>query len=219
MKDKDIHKALAIIQGQMDQWEDTALGQVAEQTARDPFRVLIGTILSLRTQDRTTAQACERLFNLAATPEAMLTLSEDTIDQAIYPVGFHVTKAQNILKICHLLVDQYQGQVPDDLDTLISFPGVGRKTANLVITLGFNKPGICVDVHVHRISNRWGYVRTRTPDETEFALRDKLPRKYWIPYNEWLVTYGQNMCKPISPYCSICPLTPFCDRIGVEKSR
>ena len=219
MRDKDIHKILAIIKDEMSQWADTAIGQVAEQTARDPFRVLIGTILSLRTQDKTTARACERLFTLAATPEQMLNLSETTIDQAIYPVGFHVTKAQNIIKICRRLVDQYDGHVPDDLDTLRTFPGVGRKTANLVITLGFNKPGICVDVHVHRISNRWGYVSTKTPDDTEFALRDKLPKKYWITYNECLVTYGQNICKPVSPHCSICLLTPFCDRAGVEKSR
>ena len=218
MKDRDIHDAIVIIREEIPKWEATTMAQVAELT-RDPFRVLIGTILSLRTQDKTTHEACERLFALADTPESMLTLSEQAIDDAIYPVGFHVTKAQNILKICRILVEEYRGKTPDDLDALIMLPGVGRKTANLVVTLGFNKPGICVDTHVHRIFNRWGYVSTKMPDDTEFALRDKLPAEYWIPINDILVTYGQNLCKPISPHCSICRLTDYCDRTGVDKHR
>ena len=218
MQDNDIHDVIAIIREEMPRWKATTMAQVAELT-RDPFRVLIGTILSLRTQDKTTHEACERLFALADTPETMLTLSEETIDDAIYPVGFHATKAQNILKICRILIDQYDGRTPDGLDELIDLPGVGRKTANLVVTLGFNKPGICVDTHVHRISNRWGYVSTKAPDDTEYALRDKLPGEYWIPINDLLVTYGQNLCKPISPFCTKCRLTAYCDRNGVEKSR
>lgn len=218
MRDKDIHTAIDIIKDEIPQWSGTTIDQMAEQT-RDPFRVLIGTVLSLRTQDKTTAEACDRLFALATTPEQMLTLSEETIDRAIYPVGFHTTKAQNILKICRILIDAYEGDVPDDIDTLLTLPGVGRKTANLTVTRGFNKQGICVDTHVHRISNRWGYVTTKNPDDTEFALRDKLPPKYWIDINGLLVTYGQNLCKPISPHCSVCRLTPYCDRVGVDKSR
>ncbi|MFH1068659.1 MAG: endonuclease III, partial [Candidatus Glassbacteria bacterium] len=129
------------------------------------------------------------------------------------------TKARNILEICRRLVDQYCGRVPDELEELLSFQGVGRKTANLVITLGYGKPGICVDTHVHRISNRLGYLRTRTPEETEFALRRKLPRQYWIIYNDLLVAFGQNLCKPVSPFCSRCPLAGLCARRGVGTSR
>jgi endonuclease-3 len=219
MRDEDIHTVIPILEEEARQWTDTALSMVAEQTRQDPFRILIGTVLSLRTQDKTTAAACDRLFSLADTPAAMLRLPEKTIDRAIYPVGFHATKARYILDICRILIERYDGRVPDDIDTLLTLPGVGRKTANLVVTLGYGKPGICVDTHVHRISNRWGYVSTRTPEETEYALRKKLPPPYWIRYNDLLVTYGQNLCKPISPLCSRCRLTPYCERVGVEKSR
>nr|HOP40078.1 endonuclease III [Geobacteraceae bacterium] len=146
-------------------------------------------------------------------------LSPEVIEKAIYPVGFYRTKAMNILGICRYLLERHQGRVPDDLDELLQMKGVGRKTANLVITLGFVKPGICVDTHVHRICNRLGYVSTRTPEETEFALRGKLPRKYWLRINDLLVTYGQNQCTPISPRCSTCRLSNFCDRVGVKKFR
>jgi len=149
----------------------------------------------------------------------MVTLTEETIDQAIYPVGFHTTKAKNILAICHILIEEYNSRTPDDIDTLITLPGVGRKTANLVVTLGYAKPGICVDTHVHRISNRWGYVKTKNPDKTEYALREKLPSEYWIGINDLLVIYGQNLCKPVSPFCSRCRIRSFCDRVGVEKYR
>lgn len=219
MRDEDIHNAVAILREEVGQWHDTALSMVAAQTRQDPFRILIGTVLSLRTQDKTTAKACERLFALAANPHDMRRLSEDVIDRAIYPVGFHITKARNIRDICAILIERYGGAVPDDLDTLLTLPGVGRKTANLVITVGYDKPGICVDTHVHRISNRWGYVSTDSPEKTEFALRAKLPPEYWIGINDLLVSYGQNLCKPISPHCSRCRLTPFCARIGVDKSR
>ncbi|MBM3264316.1 MAG: endonuclease III [candidate division Zixibacteria bacterium] len=219
MRDDDIHIAIPILEEESQQWTDTALSAVAAVTRQDPFRILIGTVLSLRTQDRTTAKACQRLFALAANPADMQKLSEETIDRAIYPVGFHFTKARHIREICAILIEQYDSRVPDDLDTLLTLPGVGRKTANLVITLGYGKPGICVDTHVHRITNRWGYVSTRTPEETEFALRAKLPPEYWIRINDLLVTYGQNLCKPISPHCSRCRLASLCARIGVDKSR
>jgi endonuclease-3 len=219
MQDTDIHAMIAILQEEVGQWTETALSMVADQTRNDPLRILIGTVLSLRTQDKTTAGACSRLFALADTPERMLELSEERINRAIYPVGFHITKARNILQICRILMDKHGGKVPDDLETLLTLPGVGRKTANLVVTLGYGKPGICVDTHVHRISNRWGYVKTRAPEETEFALRAKLPPQYWIGYNDLLVSYGQNLCKPISPHCSLCRLTAYCARVGVDKSR
>ena len=219
MKDRDIHRVIAILEDETSRWTETALTLVAEQTRRDPFRILIGTVLSLRTKDETTAEACERLFRLADTPGAMQNLPEETVDRAIYPVGFHTTKARNILQICKILVEEYRGVVPDEIDTLVTLPGVGRKTANLVVTIGYGKPGICVDTHVHRISNRWGYIATRNPDGSEWALRDKLPSEYWIRYNDLLVMYGQNLCKPVSPFCSRCRLSPYCERVGVEKHR
>jgi endonuclease III len=196
-------------------WKRTAL---AGETGQ-PFRVLIACLLSLRTQDATTAPAAERLFALADTPQAMLELTAKRIERAIYPVGFYRTKARVILDLCRDLIDRFDGRVPDDIDSLLTLKGVGRKTANLVVTLGFAKPGICVDTHVHRISNRWGYVRTKTPDATEMALRGKLPRRYWIGYNDLLVTFGQNVCAPVSPKCSACPVATLCPRIGVKTAR
>ncbi|OGX29922.1 MAG: endonuclease III, partial [Omnitrophica WOR_2 bacterium RIFCSPHIGHO2_01_FULL_48_9] len=158
-------------------------------------------------------------FKLASTPDQMCHLTPRQIEKAIYPVGFYRTKAKNILGICKDLLERYNGQVPDDLDTLLQFKGVGRKTANLVLTEGFGKLGVCVDTHVHRISNRLGYVKTQTPEETEWALRKQLPEKYWMEYNALLVTWGQNVCKPISPFCSRCRLKPWCARKGVTSSR
>ena len=219
MQDSDIHEVIDILQEAIKQWPETTLGQVADQTRSAPFRILIGTVLSLRTKDETTAEACKRLFFLADAPETMVSLSEETIDNAIYPVGFHSTKAKNILAICRILIDEYNSRVPDEIDTLVTLPGGGRKTANLVVTLGYDKPGICVDTHVHRISNRWGYVNTKNPEKTESSLREKLPQKYWIGYNDLLVIYGQNLCKPVSPFCSRCRLSSYCDRVDVEKYR
>jgi endonuclease-3 len=189
------------------------------ETFESPFRVLISCILSLRTQDATTAQASHRLFALADTPEAMLKLTTQKITKLIYPVGFYRTKAKVIRDVCQVLMRDYSGKVPDDIDELLKFKGVGRKTANLVVTLGYRKPGICVDTHVHRISNRWGYVKTATPEKTEFALRDKLPKPYWIEYNDLLVSFGQHLCRPISPVCSQCSIERYCDKKGVTISR
>ena len=187
--------------------------------AGDPFRVLIACILSLRTQDTTTGPAAARLFAVANTPERLLTLTPARIAELIYPVGFYRTKAQVILGICRDLLAHHGGRVPDTIEALLKLGGVGRKTANLVVTMGFNKPGICVDTHVHRISNRLGYVRTRTPEETEMALRATLPRRFWIGYNDLLVSFGQNVCMPISPKCSTCPVSALCPRVGVTTSR
>ncbi len=185
----------------------------------DPFRVLIGCILSLRTRDETTAEAAPRLFAEASTPQAMLDLGEGAIARLIYPVGFYRTKAGVIVGICRELVARFDAKVPDSIDALLMLKGVGRKTANLVVTQAYGKPGICVDTHVHRISNRWGLVRTRMPDETETALRAALPRRYWIEYNSLLVAFGQTICQPLSPWCSRCPVAHLCPRLGVTRAR
>lgn len=201
MKDDQIHQAMAIVAEAVTQWVTPAVTIVATQDG-DPFKVLVSCILSLRTRDQVTAETSGRLFALADTPEKLIHLSVDEIEKAIYPAGFYRNKARQILEISRELVERYGSQVPDDLDELLKFNGVGRKTANLVLTLGFGKAGICVDTHVHRICNRWGYIKTRNPEETEKALRLKLPSQYWIPINDMLVTFGQNMCTPLSPKCS-----------------
>jgi endonuclease III len=216
--DYGIHEAMVLLTEAVRQWQTPAVTIVSQRDG-DPFKVLVSCILSLRTQDRTTAAASERLFALAADPEAMALLTVAEIEQAIYPVGFYRIKAAQIRNICLVLLEKYDSRVPDDLDELLKLKGVGRKTANLVITLGFGKPGICVDTHVHRICNRWGYVASRTPDETEMLLRAKLPLEYWLVINDLLVTFGQNLCHPVSPRCSECPLFNLCDRVGVVKSR
>ena len=218
MKVNEIHPAIRILRREVSKWQ-TPIVTVVAQSSESPFHVLISCILSLRTQDATTAQASRRLFALANTPTEMLKLTTRKIEKAIYPVGFYRTKAKNICAICRALLEKYSGKVPDEIDELLKLKGVGRKTANLVVTLGYRKPGICVDTHVHRISNRWGYVRTKNPKETEFALRAKLPTQYWIEYNDLLVTFGQHLCRPISPMCSRCQVKKYCARVGVGISR
>ncbi|MEM7008521.1 MAG: endonuclease III [Thermodesulfobacteriota bacterium] len=218
MKKGDIHNIVKILSEEAPKWDVPIVTLVAE-TSHDPFKVLISTVLSLRTKDETTAAASRKLFKLADNPSDMLNLSEAQIIQAIYPVGFYKTKAKNIHSICTDLINNYDGRVPDDIDELLKLKGVGRKTANLVVTLGYNKPGICVDTHVHRISNRFGYIKTKNPDKTEMALRKKLPREYWIDYNSLLVAFGQHLCRPISPKCSVCPVEEYCDKKGVTVSR
>jgi endonuclease-3 len=185
----------------------------------DPYRILIGCVISLRTKDEVTYEATERLFTKANSPARMLKLRKATIAKLIYPAGFYRRKAEQIRGISRMLLDEHGGRVPDDIDALLELPGVGRKTANLVVTLGFGKPGICVDTHVHRISNRLGWVVTDHPDKTEQALREILPRKHWIPINETLVRHGQQICKPTSPICSGCPVEKDCPRTGVTRSR
>jgi endonuclease III len=218
VRDRDIHAVIRILRREVPKWETPIVTLMAE-TYRSPFRVLISCILSLRTQDSTTAKASHRLFALADSAEAMMKLTAKKIEQTIFPVGFYRTKAQIIRDICRILVQNYSSKVPDEIDELLKLKGVGRKTANLVVTLGYQKPGICVDTHVHRISNRWGYIKTTTPEKTEFALREKLPRQYWIEYNDLLVSFGQHLCRPISPLCSQCPIEKYCAKIGVTISR
>ncbi|OGP38039.1 MAG: endonuclease III [Deltaproteobacteria bacterium RIFCSPLOWO2_02_FULL_42_39] len=214
MRARDIPKVIKILKQVNASFTIPAVTQISNKSS-SPFMVLISCILSLRTKDNTTAQASERLFRLAKTPETMIRLSNRTIEKAIYPVGFYRNKAKVIKNISTELIEKYHSKVPDTIDDLLAFKGVGRKTANLVVTMGYGKPGICVDTHVHRIINRWGYVNTKTPEETEFALREKLPKRYWIIINNLLVTFGQNICKPISPLCTQCRIHIYCNKVGV----
>lgn len=183
------------------------------ENIKDPYLVLICCILSLRTNDKTTIKATRNMLELAKTPKDMMKIDVDTLADAIYPVGFYKNKAAQIIDLSCELVNKYNSKVPDEIDELIKFKGVGRKTANLVLTKGFNKPAICVDTHVHRITNRLGYVSTKTPDETELELRKILPKKYWIDFNTLLVTHGQNICKPQKPNCDNCSISKYCKKI------
>jgi endonuclease III len=214
----DIHIAIPILREEYRFWKTPAVTIVA-QSDRSPFKVLVSCIISLRTKDEVTAQASRRLFERAATPDAMQSLPVDEVAGLIYPAGFYRNKAFQIVEISKRLMAEYGGMVPDEIDELLKFKGVGRKTANLVVTLGFGKPGICVDTHVHRICNRWGYVSTKTPDETEAVLRKKLPAEHWIEINDLLVAFGQNLCRPLSPRCSVCRLAGMCAKVGVGASR
>ena len=216
----ELPAALRLLRREIRRWKEPAVGVVQHATRKpDPFLILLSTVISLRTKDAVTGAASERLFALARSPEALAARTESEIARAIYPASFYRVKARTLKGIARDLLDRFNGKTPGTLDELLTLKGVGRKTANLVVTLGFNKPGICVDIHVHRISNRWGYIRTKTPEESESALRKKLPKRYWIEYNDLLVPFGQNLCAPVSPRCSQCKLRRFCDRVGVVKSR
>jgi endonuclease III len=215
---RSIGRLLRILRKAAPAWSAPVLTLMAAER-RDPFLTLIGCILSLRTKDQATAIAAPRLFERADTPWTMLELSRPQIEGLIYPVGFYRTKARVILQICRDLLDRFDGKVPDRIDDLLTLNGVGRKTANLVVTEAFGKPGICVDTHVHRISNRWGLIKTMTPEKSETALRKILPRRYWIEYNSILVAFGQTICQPVSPWCSRCPVNHLCLRVDVTRSR
>ena len=218
MNDEDIAPVIRVLKGQLRKWDTPVVTRMAEEE-RSPFAILIATILSSRTKDETTAAAVERLFRLASSPGAMSRLTEEEVAKAIYPVGFYRTKARNVVQTCKKIEEVFSSAVPDNLEDLMTLPGVGRKTANLVLALGFGGPGLCVDTHVHRISNRLGYVKTKTPGETERKLREKLPRRYWSIYNTVMVAHGQNICRPVSPFCSKCPVSRYCDRVGVARNR
>ncbi len=217
ISNRNIHWAIRMLREMVAEWREPIVMRIARR--RDPFQVLISCLLSLRTKDEVTHAASLRLFAMAETPQEMLRIPEEEIAKVIYPVGFYNTKAKNIHLICQDLLQCFGGEVPREIDALLTLNGVGRKTANLVVTKGHGLPGICVDTHVHRIPNRWGYVETRTPKETEFALRAKLPEQYWIEFNDLLVTFGQNLCVPISPHCSRCRLANSCGRVGITRSR
>ena len=218
MQDNDIHIVIRLVKKSIQQWPVPFMDRLTKDGA-DPFKVLVACILSLRTRDQTAAEASERLFALSADPFSMAQLDVEIIEKAIVPVGFYRTKAKQIRGLSQQICRESQGMVPDALDGLLQLSGVGRKTANLVRTLGYNKPGICVDIHVHRICNRLGYVESASPNETEDILRAKLPQKHWIRFNALLVTFGQNQCTPISPRCRSCPVSSFCQQVGVLSSR
>jgi endonuclease III len=214
-----LDKALRVLKREIRQWKVPAVGVIADGAVDRPFETLVSTILSLRTKDAVTEQASRRLLSCAPTPDAILALSHRRIEKLIFPVGFYRTKARNLRIACALLLERHGGRVPSSMDELLALPGVGRKTANLVLTVGYGDYGICVDTHVHRIMNLWGYVKTRSPDETEFALREKLPKRHWKTLNDILVTFGQNLCVPVSPWCSRCPIEPLCPKLGLRRHR
>jgi len=219
MDSRTAEKVLRILRRAIRKWKVPAVGVVAENASDRPFATLVSTILSLRTKDAVTEQASRRLLARAPTPDGIAALPVAEIEELIYPAGFYHTKARNLKETSRILLQDYGGKVPRKMEELLKLPGVGRKTANLVITVGYGGYGICVDTHVHRISNRWGCVKTKTPEETEFALRGRLPKKHWITYNDILVTFGQNLCAPVSPWCGKCPVREFCDRVGVTRHR
>jgi endonuclease-3 len=196
-----------------------SVSTVAERYRRDPWAVLASTILSLRTKDEVTLVRSQALLERAPTPAALLSIPEEEVARLIYPVGFYHTKARNLKSIAAIITNTYKGQVPPDMDLLLALPGVGRKTANLVLTEAFDLDGICVDVHVHRITNRLGVLESRTPEQTEMILRNILPRKFWKGINTLLVLYGQRVCRPVSPFCSRCVIPEHCRRVGVTTER
>lgn len=218
LKKSDIHEVIRILRQEVKQWKTPVVTVVADES-RSPFNVLISCIISLRTKDVTTAAAFKRLNKRAKTPKGLLRLPVEEIAKLIYPAGFYNNKAKTIHEICYDLINRFNGEVPDTIDELLTLKGVGRKTANLVVTLGHNKPGICVDTHVHRIPNRWNYIQTKNPEETETILRKILPKGYWIEFNDLLVSYGQNLCTPVSPKCSQCKISVYCKRMNVTTSR
>jgi len=218
MKPVDIDKINNILKREFPKWQ-TPIIELVEAQTKDPFKVLVATMLSARTKDQTTAEVCKKLFKEVDKVEDLEKLSIPQIAKLIYPVGFYKTKAKHLKLLPVILREDFNNEIPQTIDELIMLPGVGRKTANLVVATAFKKPAICVDTHVHRINNRLGYLKTKTPFETEMKLREILPKKYWITYNMYLVSLGQGICNPISPKCSLCPLSKECNKIGVMMSR
>ncbi len=215
--DFPIDEVIEILKNEIGRFVEPIVSAMAKK--REPFHILIATILSARSKDTTTAEVSKQLFAVANTPEELANLPVEKIEGLIYPIGFYKQKADYLKKTAKMLIEEHGSQVPDTIEDLVKLKGVGRKTANLVVGEAFGKPAICVDTHVHRISNRFAYVETKTPEKTEFALRKKLPQKYWIIYNKLLVTWGQNICTPISPKCSQCAIKHLCPKIGVKKHR
>jgi len=214
----DCMSIIKIIKTLQEEYKDR-LTTLEDPSLKDPYQILISCILSLRTRDETTSEASKRLFSIAKTPKEMLKLSSEEIEKAIYPVGFYRKKADTIYEISRRLVEEYESSVPHTIDELLKFKGVGRKTANIVITHAYHKPGIAVDTHVHRISNRLGLVSTKNPEETEFALKKAIPEEYWISLNGLFVIHGQTICTPLSPKCSKCVIEKYCKKVNVKKFR
>ncbi len=211
----DIDKIYKALEQEFKKFKAPIIDIVEAQT-KDPFKILIATILSARTKDETTSEVVKRLFEIIHKPKDIEKYTIEEIEELIYPVGFFHNKAKHLKELPKVLKDKFNNQIPEDIDDLVQLPGVGRKTANLVRTIAFKKPAICVDTHVHRISNRLGYIKTKSPYETEMALREKLPEKYWINYNSYMVAFGQNHCTPRNPKCGSCPIYDECKRVGVK---
>lgn len=209
---------ISILKAEARKWREPTVTEFARIKA-DPFKVLVSTILSLRTKDAVTEAATKKLWQIARTPKKLAALDQKAVERAIYPAGFYHTKARVLRELSVALLERFDGRVPDNIDTLMTLKGVGRKTANLVVLKAYGVPAICVDTHVHRITNRWAYVNTRNPEETEKALRHKLPLRYWPVINDLLVTYGQHVCLPVSPLCTQCKIRPFCPQRGVARFR
>jgi len=214
-----IHEVYKIVERAYLNMEEPSVTKISKLSGQDPYRVLVSCLISLRTKDEVTLEASERLFHVADNPYDMVKLSLSEIEKLIYPAGFYRNKAKTIVDISSQLIDKYEGKVPDSIDELLKFKGVGRKTANLVVVEGYGEPAVCVDVHVHRIMNRTGLVKTKNPDQTEMEIREYCPKEYWIKINEMLVAYGRSICKPVSPFCSRCEMADICEKNGVEKSR
>jgi len=214
----DIKKIINILEKESKNWKVPVVTLIALQK-NDPFKVLISTIISLRTKDEVTIEASKRLYKILTKPEDIFNINVCDIEKAIYPCGFYKRKAVQIKEMCEIIFNKYSGKVPKTMEELLEFKGVGRKTANLVLAEGYHIPAICVDVHVHRISNRFGYLKSKNPEETEMQLVEKLPKKYWIRYNSLLVAFGQSICRPVSPKCSECPVKNLCRKEGVDKFR
>ena len=217
-KNFPIINVIKIIEKEHINWNVPVVTLVGMQT-RNPFKVLVSTIISLRTKDEVTIEASKRIYQILTKPEDIFYINIKDIEKAIYPCGFYKRKAIQIKNICEILVKDFNSKVPDEIDTLLSFPGIGRKTANLIIAEGYGKPAMCVDVHVHRISNRLGYLKSKNPNETEELLRKNLDSNYWNKYNFLMVAFGQSLCRPISPHCSRCPIINFCKRVEIKKNR
>ena len=211
-------KVIAILKKEVVKYDVPVIDLIKIQTD-EPFKILIGTILSARTKDSMTAKVLERLFEKVKSFDDLENLSENEIASLIYPVGFYKNKAKHLKELPKVIRDEFDGEIPRAVDDLVKLPGVGRKTANLVSSVAFEEDAICVDTHVHRITNRLGYVSTKKPLETEMTLRKKLPTKHWHWINRLFVAFGQNICTPISPHCSICPIKEKCNRIGVNTNR
>lgn len=218
-KPKNIDKIIKLLKKQSKQFENPIATEIGEKT-RDPFLVLISCILSLRTKDTTTGPAAKRLFALADNPRDMLKLSKKQIEKAIFPVGFYPTKANYIKETCKMLVNYYNGKVPDSMEELTKLPGIGKKCGAITLVYGYNKPDyIPTDIHVHVIANRLGWVKTKHPDKTMIKLMEIIPKKYWHDLNDLLVRHGQNICVSVSPFCSKCSIRKYCPREGVKRSR
>jgi endonuclease III len=218
INNRNIDLILKKVSDAVSKYPDPVLERFHDKT-HNPYWVLIPCILSLRAKDEATAIVSEALYKKADTPEKIMQISLKEMEKIVYKTGFYHVKARNVLNITKIIIEKYKGKVPDTIEELLTIPGVGRKTANLVVTVAFNKPGICVDTHVHMIFNRWGYLKTKDANHTEIRLREILPQKYWIKINYWLVLFGQNICMSVSPFCSKCPVEKHCPKTGVKSRR